>query len=197
VTSNKDRREECVLVLDTSAFVAGFDPLSTEGEQYTVPLVEEEVIESSVSSVRIKAATESGRLKIINPSPSFIEKVKHAATAIGDKFLLSETDIQVLAVALELRAAGKHTTIITDDYSMQNVANELRVQFCSLATLGIKYRLEWMRYCPACHKRYPSNYGAKTCEVCGTQLKRKSIKKNNLSKAPEMKAQAGNDQCPK
>jgi UPF0271 protein len=197
MTNQKEGEEKSVLILDTSAFVAGFDPLSTGEEQYTVPLVEEEIVGDSMSSVRIKAATESGRLKIMTPSPDFVGKVKRSASLVGDKFRLSETDIQVLALALELRTVEKPVMILTDDYSIQNVANEIGVEFSSLATFGIKYKLEWMRYCPACYKRYPSNYCVKTCEVCGTQLKRKSIKKNNLRKVPEIKVQAGENRCPK
>jgi UPF0271 protein len=197
MTTDKDVGERRVLVLDTSAFVAGFDPLSAQREQYTVTSVEEEITTDSMSSVRVKAAIENGKVKIINPHLGFVEKVKHSASTVGDRFSLSETDVQVLACALELRVSGKPVMILTDDYSMQNVANELGLEFSSLATFGIKFRLQWMRYCPACHKRYPSNYGAKTCEVCGTHLKRKSIKKDDLSKVPEIGVQVRNNHCQK
>jgi len=189
--SSKAKETGTILVLDTSAFVAGFDPLTSEGEQYTVPLVEQEISRNSMSCVRINAAKESGRLKIVTPSPDFLESVKRAASLIGDKFVLSDTDLQVLSLASELHTGGNKVMILTDDYSMQNVANEMGVEFSALATFGIKYRLEWMRYCPACRKRYPSNYGAKTCEVCGTLLKRKSIKRNDLSRVSEVNTQQG------
>ncbi len=36
------------MVLDTSAFLAGFDPFSLSEEQVTVPSVEEEIIRNSI-----------------------------------------------------------------------------------------------------------------------------------------------------
>jgi endoribonuclease Nob1 len=47
------------------------------------------------------------------------------------------------------------------------------IEFLSLATLGIKRLLEWVRYCPACFKEYAANSKFKECLVCGSELKRK------------------------
>jgi rRNA maturation endonuclease Nob1 len=46
----------------------------------------------------------------------------------------------------------------------------------ALATFGIRRLLEWVRYCPACHREYAADYGATSCTVCGTELKRKPRK---------------------
>ena len=164
-------------MLDTSAFVAGFDPFSINEEQYTVPLVREEIRESSMAWVRFKTATESGKVKVIIPKKIFVDKVEESATLVGDTFFLSETDHHILALALELKTQGYSPLIATDDYSIQNVANQIGIEYASLATFGIRFRLQWMRYCPACHKRYPAEYKSRKCEVCGTELRRKSIKK--------------------
>ncbi len=177
-TVDKDKR---VAVLDTSAFVAGFDPFSVARDQYTVPMVREEIIEDSMSGVRLKTAVESGRLKVKAPDESFLKRAVASANIAGDAFSLSKTDLQVLALALELKASGYHPLIITDDYSIQNVANQMMIEFASLATFGIRRRLLWVRYCPACHKKYPADSKARTCEVCGTELKRKPAKTHNLT----------------
>lgn len=170
-----------VVVLDTSAFVAGFDPFSIEGELFTSPAVKEEIVENSMSGVRFRTAVESGKLKVKMPSEAFIDRTKSSATVIGDKHLLSETDIQVLALALELRTRGSSPLIVTDDYSMQNVANQIGIEFASLATFGIRLRLQWLRYCPACYRRYPTDSKTGICEICGTKLKRKPLKKYRLN----------------
>ena len=162
-----------VIVLDTSAFLAGFDPFSLSEEQVTVPKVEEEIRKNSMILVRFKTALENGKLKVKAPSEEFLNKVNASASKVGDSFLLSETDKQLLALALELKAIGYMPQIVTDDYSIQNVATQLGIEFLALATFGIKRLLEWIRYCPACHKEYPANCTSKECLVCGTQLKRK------------------------
>ena len=140
-------------------------------------MVREEIRENSMAWVRFKTAAECRKLKVRLPKKSFIDKVKEAAALVGDVFFLSETDLQVLALALELKTHGYSPLIATDDYSIQNVANQIGMEFTSLATFGIRFRLQWVRYCPACHKKYPAEYKLKNCEVCGTELRRKSVKK--------------------
>jgi UPF0271 protein len=84
--------------------------------------------------------------------------------------------MQILALALELKAAGYNPQVVTDDYSIQNVATQMGIEFASLATFGIRRLLEWIRYCPACHREYPANYSSTKCTACGTDLKRKPRK---------------------
>jgi endoribonuclease Nob1 len=162
-----------VMVLDTSAFVGGFDPFTVREDQVAPPMVEEEVKRNAMTLLRFSTAVESGRLKIFAPSQEFINKVKASATSVGDSFFLSETDKQVLALALEIRARGDDPQIVTDDYSIQNVAKQLGLGYISLVTFGIKRLLTWIRYCPACHRTYPANFKATECPICGTALKRK------------------------
>jgi len=95
---------------------------------------------------------------------------------VGDTFFLSETDKQILALALELKGSGSTPRIVTDDYSIQNVATKLGIEFASLATFGIRRLLEWVRYCPACRREYPADYASTRCTVCETELKRKPRK---------------------
>ena len=167
--------------MDTSALIAGFDPLSIEGEHYTVQKVEDEIAENSMSDVRFRIAVENGKLRVKTPNEASVEKIKASATNVGDTFFLSETDLQVLALALELKTEGYAPLIVTDDYSIQNVANQAGIEFASLATYGIRRRLQWVRYCPACHRKYPADSKQKTCEVCGTTLKRKPIRGKSIN----------------
>jgi len=132
--------------------------------------------------VRFKTAIESGKLKVRTPKKIFANRVRASAMLVGDAFFLSEADLQVLALALELKARGYSPSIATDDYSIQNVANQMNIKFTSLATFGIRFRLQWIRYCPACHKRYRADYKHNRCEVCGTELKRKPLRKKLLKK---------------
>jgi UPF0271 protein len=167
--------------LDTSAFIAGFDPFSLDIEEYTVPTVEEEIAENSMSEMRFETAVANGRLKVKAPTEEFVDSVKASATLVGDKVFLSETDLQLLALALQLKAEGYTPLIVTDDYSIQNVADQMDIGFASLATFGIRLRMTWMRYCPACHREYAADSKVKTCQICGTKLKRKPLRRTRLS----------------
>lgn len=168
-----------VVVLDTSAFVAGLDPFSISEEQYTVPSVRNEIPEDSALNFRFKTAEENGRIRVETPNAQSLEEARKSASTVGDTHFLSETDIQLLALAIELKNRGYCPLIATDDYSIQNVAKQLEIKFAPLTTFGIRRRLEWLRYCPACHKTYPTDYKSSKCEVCGTDLKRKPVKRES------------------
>ncbi|PVX24044.1 MAG: ribonuclease VapC [Candidatus Bathyarchaeum sp.] len=168
------------LVLDTSAFIAGFDPLAVPEEQYTVPEVKNELNLGFMPCTRLNTAIESGKILILKPKNSFLQEATNASKKVGDMRNLSEADLQVLALALELKSEDKEPLIVTDDYSIQNVANKIDVKFTSLVTYGIKLRFKWILYCPACYRRYPADYKFEDCEICGTKLKRKPKKKARL-----------------
>lgn len=142
-----------------------------------MPKVGDEIRTNSMTWVRFNTAVESGRIKIKMPSEEFSNQVKVYASKLGDSYLLSETDMQLLAVALELKSGGYTPEILTDDYSIQNVATKMEITFNALVTFGIRRLLEWIRYCPACHREYPINSAVIVCQVCGTELKRKPKRK--------------------
>ena len=175
--------EERVLVLDASAFIAGFDPLSVGEEQYSVPEVRRELVSNSLPWIRFTTAVDGGRLKVEVPGSRSLRGVREASKRVGDVLFLSDADLRVLALALELRDRGCNPQIVTDDYSIQNVADQLGIEFAPLMTFGIRFRLRWMLYCPACYRKYPSDYRFKSCEVCGTKLKRKPLEKIAVRKS--------------
>lgn len=170
-------RTERIIVLDTSAFIAGFEPLSVKSVQYSVPEVRNELIANSLPWTRFNTAVENGKLKVKAPRAEYAERVRISSKAVGDLLFLSEADKQILALALELKDEGYRSQIVTDDYSIQNVANQLDIEFVSLMTFGIRYRFQWTLYCPACHHKYAADYQPKHCQICGTELKRKPLGK--------------------
>jgi UPF0271 protein len=145
-------------------------------------MVGHELVSSSMVYTRYKTAVESGKLIVRNPANVFLSRVAESSKTVGDILFLSDVDKQLLALALELKSCGENPLIVTDDYSIQNVSDQIGVGFVPLATFGIRYRLNWIIYCPACHREYPADYKLKNCEACGTALKRKPLRKTLLRK---------------
>jgi UPF0271 protein len=179
---------EKVLVLDSSAFIMGYDPFSIKQKQFTTPAIGGELRIENVIWLRFTMACETGTLELLSPSPNAMKAVKERARSTGDLGRLSDVDVEVLAVAEELRQRGFSPILISDDYSIQNVADLLGLEYTSLSTLGIRHRFRWVQYCPACHRKYPSSSSIKTCVVCGTPLKRKPVKKALRGKQSQNKA---------
>ncbi|MBC7130855.1 hypothetical protein H5T51_06530, partial [Candidatus Bathyarchaeota archaeon] len=159
-----------------------FDPTSVKEKSYTVPAVRSEIANNRTALLRFKTAVDHEKLRILTPDNYYLKYVEKAAQMVGDSHTLTEADIQVLALALKLKKKGNNPIVLTDDYSIQNIAKHLGLEFASLATFGIKTLIKWVRYCPACYRKYPENYKAKKCRVCGTELKRKPFKKKNIDK---------------
>lgn len=103
------------------------------------------------------------RIHVLMPSKDSIDKVGTAAEKTGDIDRLSPTDIQVLALALELSAP-----LISDDYSIQNVAKSLGVNCLPMETRGIKRIYYWKYVCRGCGKEYDRRLPE--CDVCGKDL---------------------------
>jgi UPF0271 protein len=154
----------------------GLDPLGLEFESYSVPEVTDELRQQTGPSYRLSVSTTSGKMKIQSPSKPSITEVLDKARALGDKVVLSGTDTNIVALALDLSQEGKTPVIVSDDYAVQNVAEALKLNYQSLATLGIRQKFNWVLYCPACFRTYP-NGEEQDCSVCGTKLKRKPIAK--------------------
>jgi len=166
------------LILDTTAFIVGFTAFDLNDEVCTVPDVQKELAKSSMARVRLNTAIRASKLRLLEPDIRALKKAEKASKEVGDLLSLSEVDMKILALAIQLREEGYAPTIITDDYSIQNVAKKLEINYESVAMHGIKYHLKWLLYCPACHKKYPSDYKFEICENCGTKLKRKPLSKD-------------------
>ncbi len=143
-------------------------------------MVEKELNPNSLPFTRLKTAVKIGKVKIKAPNSESLKLAREISREAGDFTFLSNVDVQILALALELKKLGYKPLIVTDDYSIQNIADQMGIQFIPLATLGIRYRLQWTLYCPACHKNYPPDYKDRLCEICGTELKRKPVRRKNL-----------------
>jgi len=163
-------------VLDTSALIMGLDPSGLDFDCYSVPEVTEELRQQTGPSFRLHASTSSGKLKIQSPTKTSLTDVSDKAKTLGDKLVLSPTDTAVIALALDLLKQGENPVIVSDDYAVQNVAEELSLTYQSLATLGIREKYNWVYYCPACFRQYPTG-ATQDCTVCGTRLKRKPLDK--------------------
>ena len=112
----------------------------------------------------------SQEIRIYDPSESSRNDVVSVATKSGDISVLSDTDIDVIASAHELKGA-----IITDDYAIQNVAEFMGISFVGSDLKPINTKIRWAFRCTGCGKFYGTDIG--TCGICGHSLKRISIKK--------------------
>jgi len=105
---------------------------------------------------------------IRDPEHRFIITVNDAAKKSGDFPNLSHEDISAISLSLQLEAE-----LVTDDFTISNVAKNLNIKVIPLMTSGIKNVIIWKYYCPGCK----TNFSKVTeCPRCGNRLKRKPMK---------------------
>jgi UPF0271 protein len=150
-------------VLDASAFIDDYH-VSGGGDVVTIPLVREEL--EDAAGYRFDALEGAG-MRLHVPDPATVDKVERAARTTGDDQELSRTDIRLLAASFELDA-----TLVTDDYAMQNVADELDVAVEGVSKDGITERRNWQFQCQGCGRVYDEHHDR--CAVCGADLTRKN-----------------------
>ncbi|TET71488.1 hypothetical protein E3J39_04520, partial [Candidatus Bathyarchaeota archaeon] len=112
-----------VLLLDTSAFIMGYMATDVDAEHFSVPSVRDELTEGGLHRIRFDNAARSGHLKVLSPASRFLENVREVAKEMGEEGALSAADMQLLALGLYLQSDGKTPTVVSDDYSVQNLAN--------------------------------------------------------------------------
>lgn len=163
-----------VYVLDSSGIIGGF--ISRELPNFTTSQVIME-IKDLKSQISLQSAIENGLINIREPDPMDIKEVEEVIKESGDLLRLSDVDKQVLALAISLRKYNMVPTVVTDDYSIQNVLKIMGISYRSVLTRGIEDVIGWVKFCKGCKKRYPSDYSQTDCEICGSPIFRKRIKK--------------------
>ena len=150
-----------MFVLDATAMRSG---LSIDGsnEYHTTPSVVGELKRGKVA--RDLEMLEGLHITISEPKEEFLSMIKSAAEKTGDISRLSETDVDVLALALELGA-----TIVSDDYSIQNVSRTLNINYGGGVERGIKEVYEWTYRCTGCGRYFDEKKDS--CQICGSALK--------------------------
>ena len=159
---------EPAYVLDSTAFYAGI-PYQGSGRYYTTYLVLEEVKHHSVGSSLIHS-----RVQVTEPSPESLAKVRATAARTGDIGALSQTDLSLLALGLDLTHADGGASLVSDDFAVRNVAEVLSIPLAPTSIKGGEWKtISWKIYCRGCGKTY-TNPKLTVCPVCGTKLVRKA-----------------------
>ncbi|MGI6472040.1 MAG: NOB1 family endonuclease [Candidatus Methanomethylophilaceae archaeon] len=147
-----------MLILDTSAFfVMDWIP----DEEFLCP---PGVVDELKRYDDPRLALWDDRLRTSDVTDGSMKRVKEEARRTGDLGRLSDVDLSVLALALDMNG-----TILSDDYSIQNVAKSMGIPFRPVGTKGIEKKFKWNYRCIGCGKWYKEHYDE--CPICGSGTK--------------------------
>ena len=157
-----------VYVLDTSAVIAGFVPGIVDVRQVTVQNVLDEA-KDLCSKLELETAVGAGKISVVEPSKEALMEVRKKIGQTGDR--VSNTDVKLLALSLDMLRAGDMPELVTDDYAIQNLASIFNIPFRRVVMPGITEVFTWQMVCPACKRKYPANVS--NCDFCGSALVRR------------------------
>lgn len=148
-------------VLDTSVLYYGKD-LPQGFECVITPGVVRELDKEGMSArLELLMAT---RVRVSSPSERSLRKVSEESEKTGDSRRLSEADKELLALALDLGYE-----LLTDDYSIQNLARAMGIPARGFDQKGIAEVFVWQAKCKGCGKLFPAD--VRVCDVCGTETR--------------------------
>jgi len=154
-----------VYVLDSTAI---FQRKAVYENMVTVPEVVSEILDEN-SSLYFNVK----RLKVESANDKSITAVREVSSKTGDIYKLSETDLKILAKALEEKEKGNEVVLVTDDYSIQNVALALGIKFETVVHQGISKGFKWVRVCKGCGRKIDSEI----CPICGSEAVIRKVKR--------------------
>ena len=173
---------ERIVILDNTAFSNKFEintiAQSTQEIQFfTTNYIIEEAEKVPFSIQVIEIAKLQNNIHIQDPSPQAAKTIKKYAQKSGDIGALSEQDISIIALAIELREyfPNKCIELMSDDYSIQNVCRIISppISIINFEMKGISEFITWEVYCPSCYQLFAPEKLKSKCAECNVRLKRR------------------------
>ena len=118
-------------------------------------------------------------IQVNSVAKKHIQKTREIARETGDITRLSKTDLKLLGLARQLKETDKKPIIKTDDYSIQNVAQKMQIEYSGIKQNKIKKEMIWGYRCIACKREYKDKK-IKDCPVCGSELEERIIKRKDI-----------------
>ena len=174
-----NKKKTKIYILDTSAVLSGKPINLGDCTIITAQGISDELNPGGRDYQSFQFLIEKG-LTVHSPTNKSFEKVKVVSKETGDNNRLSTADIEILALALDFYENDeKEAIILSDDYSLQNVAHALKIKFESISQSGITKRFKWSYRCRGCGKKFKDNI--KICPICAAEIKTIVSKKQNIN----------------
>ena len=159
-------------VLDTAALINWPIELLDGGF-----VVENQRLELSRVSPDRMLSIEAANLIWKSPSRESIDEATKISRETGDLDGLSETDLSLIALVVEVRGH-----LHTDDYRIQNVCSSSGLTWSPVETVGISETWNWELKCRGCGRVTPGRGRTRfarespgECEDCGSELRFRKV----------------------
>ena len=166
-----------IVIYDTSAIIRGILNVKSIKYAYTTHSVLKELRKCRANYTKVIALIEANILEVISPSKNFVKRVKEKATQLGELGKISDTDLEIIALAMSLKNREEDILVMTNDFAIQNILSHLNIKYKSVGLKEIKESREYVYECKNCHAKYETKYSF--CPKCGGRVVTKIIRKDS------------------
>lgn len=162
-------------VLDSSAVLNDFGFEFSQGDSY----VTTDLVFSEFRDMRSRHLVDNALTRgLLSIGVVEKENLNYVEDLVVEKGFnkLSGADKSILALAFGLKKDNKEFLLITDDFSIQNFCSLMEIPFEGVMRGKIGQKKAFALICSACKKAFPTDFSGKKCDVCGSNLARKSQK---------------------
>ena len=166
-------QRKVAIVFDTSTLIRATQKILSNGKIDSLNLSKchlyttESVISELKSRLsRILAQSLMTKISILTPKRSTIQRIVNVAKKMGEILNLSDTDIEIIALAYDLKKKYNEVYVASEDFSIQNLCRILNVKILSVSK-KIKHVIKRLKKCIACNFIY--NYSLDSCPICGCE----------------------------
>lgn len=172
-----------LLILDANAFFSGKQLSDVQADHlFITSEIEEEVSVNKNALLILESLKAQNKLMVMDPENSYYKHAKQTAINTGDQTVISEADLGIIALALDLKSKAEYKEweikVVSSDFAVQNVCKTLGIGYLSFKHGTIKRKIIWNFKCKDCGKSFRSP-SQNECDVCGGIIIRTSQSKKN------------------
>lgn len=162
-----------IYLLDAAALFASYQlMLPPTVRAVTTPEVLEEV-RDGLSKVSVELSLSAGKLAVVEVDSTLIDNAVRVADELGEVGKLSKADLSLVALMVKYSREGCEVIVVTDDYSLQNIAAYLNLYVVGVKRKVIERVVKYVMVCEACGFKGSSG---DSCPVCGGRMVRKPLR---------------------
>ena len=171
------------IVMDTSTLLRCFSlllsnkTLTSTGETESLYTPESVIKEVKKTTSKTLLMAISSRITVIAPNISTVKNVEEKALRFGVLKRLSRTDIDVIALAVDLSHRYEKVYIASEDYTIQNLGMHLGFEILAIGR-KIRYIISNSKKCKNCGFEY--SYDMERCPQCSSTEYIKVVKKRKI-----------------
>jgi UPF0271 protein len=163
-----------VYVIDAGVLISTWTDKKAESTFYTTPGIIEEV-RNRMSRFRAETLFLLEKMHERTPTIDEVRKIESVATSTGDHSVLSNNDIELIALTSTLIKEGEDAILVSTDFAVLNTATQLDIPIID-PNKRFKKKIVWGMKCPACQYKSKTPTRDTICPVCGTTMRRTPLR---------------------